>query len=337
MLPGDGSPKNRASIRPFERREQWENPGDTYIVRVDMQSPILFAPGTLWSAIVARSRTALECGALQPIATRRQTVPDEGVLFQVRVVSSLTRYREDNAAKRRNRAEKENPFLPYETDLFVTNVTPTHLCLLNKYNVITHHTLIVTRAFEPQESPLTLEDFQALWACLREFKALGFYNSGPAAGASQPHKHLQLVPLPLTDSASLPIEVLFRSGDLGAKGRIDRLPFVHAFVRLAPAQTRDPDTAANYAFNRYRAMLQSVGLLPHPSPLPAVLPPYNLLVTEEFMLLIPRSRASFGSIGVNALGFAGSFFVSEDAISRAIREIRPLQLLREVALPLGEA
>lgn len=298
-----------------------------------MQSPVLFAPGTLWRSIVACSRTALERGALQPIATRRHTVPDAGVPFQVRVVSSLARYRNDNAAKRRDRAAKGNPFLPYDADLFVADVTHTHLCLLNKYNVIANHTLIVTRAFEAQESPLTLEDFQALAACLREFKALGFYNSGAGAGASQSHKHLQLVPLPLTDTLHLPIEILLPSaaGETAGPVRSERLPFVHALVRLSGTEVRDLTAGASYLHETYRAMLGSMRLQTSGAPVQE-LPPYNLLVTEELMLLVPRSRASFGSVAVNALGFAGSFFVADEAAFRAIARVGPLRLLQEVAV-----
>ena len=39
-----------------------------------------------------------------------------------------------------------------------------------------------------------LEEMNAI---LAEFDGLGFYNGGETAGASQPHKHLQIVPLPL--------------------------------------------------------------------------------------------------------------------------------------------
>ena len=43
---------------------------------------------------------------------------------------------------------------------------------------------------------------QFLCACMQAFPsgALAFYNSGEASGASQPHKHVQVVPLPLGDS-----------------------------------------------------------------------------------------------------------------------------------------
>ena len=75
--------------------------------------------------------------------------------------------------------------------------------LLNKYNVVPHHLLIITRHFESQESALTQADFQALWTCLAEYDSLGFYNSGESAGASQPHKHLQTVPLPMHDQLEI--------------------------------------------------------------------------------------------------------------------------------------
>ncbi|NIO40609.1 MAG: phosphorylase, partial [Burkholderiales bacterium] len=38
-----------------------------------------------------------------------------------------------------------NPFLPYGKDLFVSDISETHLALLNKFNVIDYHLLIVTR------------------------------------------------------------------------------------------------------------------------------------------------------------------------------------------------
>jgi ATP adenylyltransferase len=78
---------------------------------------------------------------------------------------------------------------------------------LNKFNIIDHHLLIVTRTFKEQETWLTLQDFEAMWACLNEIDGLVFYNGGKTAGASQRHKHLQLVPLPLVEEGlKIPIE-----------------------------------------------------------------------------------------------------------------------------------
>lgn len=69
-----------------------------------MQRPILYAPGTLWNATVGRS------------------VPSRSI--PMRVVSGPACYRDDHATKRRDDARKGNPLLLYDTDLFVTNVTP---------------------------------------------------------------------------------------------------------------------------------------------------------------------------------------------------------------------
>jgi ATP adenylyltransferase len=306
-----------------------------------MSEPVRFRPGTLWSHIVRRSQAARARGSLHPIATETRIIEDHGAQFQVRVVSSLVRKKqasEDRRSEQARRAVPANPFLPYEQDLFVADVSTTHVCLLNKYNVIDHHVLIVTREFEAQESPLTQRDFEALWTCMAEYDALAFYNSGPAAGASQPHKHLQLVPLPLAESARLPIEpLLATAAPPGDIVHIDRLPFAHAFARLDAARLRSPSAAANYTLDLYRSMLATA--VADREAMSRDLPPYNLLATRDFMWIIPRSRSHFREVPVNALGFAGSFFVSEPSAAELILSIGPLTLLRqvshEVAGPVG--
>lgn len=285
--------------------------------------PDPFAPGTLWGAIVERGRAARASGALQPIATESRAVDDHGVRFQVRVVSSLARKLALGLAQWQAPGTKTaaDPFLPYERDLFVADVSPTHVCLLNKYNVIDNHALVVTRAFESQENLLTLEDFAALWSCMAEFDALGFYNSGPIAGASQPHKHLQLVPLPLSAGVSdVPIEVLLDGQVPAAALRADRLPFTHAFARLNRV------AAATDVHSTYKAMLAATGIDAGAAPRP-----YNLLLTRRFMLLIPRRQLQFEGISVNALGFAGSFFVADSNSLEVIERTGPMEILTQVA------
>lgn len=92
-----------------------------------------------------------------------------------------------------------NPFLPYEEDLWVAHLSESHTMLLNKYNVVDHHALVVTRAFESQEDPLNARDLDAVLRAVSCYPtgALAYYNCGPVSGRSQPHKHLQVVPLPM--------------------------------------------------------------------------------------------------------------------------------------------
>lgn len=294
-----------------------------------------FTPGTLWQSIIARSQSALACGALQPIATETRTLVDHGAHFDVHVVSSLTRKIADGLGHWQVPARHEqraNPFLPFENDLFVADISDSHLCLLNKYNVIDHHVLIVTRAFERQEDLLTYADFEALWSCMAEFDALGFYNSGRLAGASQPHKHLQLVPLPLSPRArDIPTSVLFgEPTDIGRPIRLRGLPFAHAFAWIDTADTRAPTKQVTDIFALYKKLL---GASDADSADP---PTYNLLVTRRFMLLVPRRVERFEKVAVNALGFAGSFFVGRQESLETIVRTGPMALLREVSYSVSD-
>ncbi|MBN3785769.1 DUF4922 domain-containing protein [Burkholderia sp. Ac-20353] len=288
-------------------------------------------PGTLWPTIVQRTTHALQRRALFPIETVQSSIEDGGVRFLVRQVSSLAR--KDQAKTRGTGSAGGNPFLPYDPDLFVADISDTHVALLNKFNVIEHHLLIVTRCFEPQESLLTVADFAALLACMAEFESVGFYNGGAGAGASQPHKHLQLVPLPFADGGpALPIGPLLESARIaGVIGTVPGLDFAHAFAPLDVLAAPTHQTACT-ACERYRALLDTVGIQ-------AVdgdgglrqSAPYNLLVMSAGMLLVPRSAEIVEGIPVNALGFAGSLFVRDDAQMRTVEHVGPMSLLRRAA------
>jgi ATP adenylyltransferase len=270
---------------------------------------ILLEPGTLWPRVEACSAAALRSGALQPIATETVLVEEAGLRFLVHVLARLERKERHGAAQR---ASGTNPFLPYDAGLFVADVSDTHVCLLNKFPVVPRHALVVTRAFEDQEAWLGPADFEALAACLAEGPAFGFYNAGPAAGASQRHKHFQLVPVPLGPGPeAFPLEPLVAAG---------RLPFP-AFAERVDG--RDP--AALHA--GYRAALRALGLEAGPAPRGA----YNLLATREWLVAVPRRCEAFEGIPVNALGFAGSLFVRGAADLARLRAVGPLAVLRAVA------
>ena len=288
---------------------------------------LLLRPGTLRGALLERSRHALACGAMQTIETVEEIVSDRGVDFVVRRVSSLARKQQDR--QRRSEGAPANPFLPHEPDLFVAEVSDTHFALLNKFNVIQGHLLVVTRGFVHQETLLDAGDFAALAACMAEYESLGFYNGGAVAGASQPHKHLQLVPLPLAKTG-VPMEALFAPlrGRTGI-ARVPGLAFSHAFVWLEPAWAED--AARLHAL--YLALLAAVGLesvrVRGEARQSA---PYNLLLTRRWMLLVPRSKEHYGPISVNALGFAGSLFVRDEEQMALVRRAGPMAVLRGVSV-----
>ncbi|MCP2730378.1 ATP adenylyltransferase family protein [Limnofasciculus baicalensis] len=294
-------------------------------------------PGTLWNSTIQQTEHAINCGALLSIPTEYEFVEQDGIRFLVRILTSLQR--KDEAKKQQDKktttsGKEFNPFLPYEEDLFVADISDTHLCLLNKFNVIDHHLLIVTRAFEEQESFLTGQDFEAMWACLAEIDGLVFYNSGKMAGASQRHKHLQLVPLPLApDGAKIPIQPAIASAKFeDGIGKISQFPFNHAIAKLNPTWAESPTDAAEATMEYYHSLLLHVGLIGNDSiNYGQDSRPYNLLATREWMMIVPRSQEDFQSIPVNALGFAGAMLVRNEAQMKLLKDLGPMSILKHVA------
>lgn len=257
--------------------------------------------GPLYRATIRTARRATAGGHRLRVPTAPPiTVDDDGVAFTVRVRTGKR--------PRPPGPDPENPFLPYQPELFVADVAPSHAAILNKYWVVDNHLLVVTKHYEPQEGALTRADFDALMTALQGFDGLGFYNAGPVAGASQHHRHLQIIPLPLGHP---PVPIARRFGSL---------PFRHHLVRLDPT---DPAQAASQAFETYEELTER-------SPRP---PPYNLLVTQGWLLWVPRSKAAHAGIECNAMGYAGAILVKgEDKLAR-LRDIGPMRLLVELGYP----
>lgn len=296
-----------------------------------------FEPGTLQAKVQARTVHAMQRGVIHAIPTRFELVEQGGVNFLIRIVSNLARKVQVNPEQRPPAmAAKmhQDPFLPYDHDLFVADISDTHVCLLNKYNVLDHHILMVTRSFQEQESFLTLSDIEAVLLCLAEFEGLAFYNAGEATGASQRHKHVQMIPLPLTaEVAHLPIESLLHTARFeGTIGWVPGLPFSHVLVRMDPEWIASPLDRAQELLRLYFHMLQTVGLSGSGrGGETRRTGPYNLLVTREWMFLVPRSTECFEGISVNALGFAGGFLVKEESQVDLLKTCGPMTALQRVA------
>ncbi len=289
---------------------------------------ILLEANTLWQKVKQQTAYAQNCGALKSIPTEYELITEQEIDFLVRIVNNIER--KENAKKEQKKLGKDfNPFLPYEKDLFVMDISETHVCLLNKFNVVDHHLLIITREFEQQETLLTLNDFAALWACLLEIDGLGFYNNGKIAGASQRHKHLQLVPFPFIPKLpKTPIDKVIETVNYQDNiGQLSCFNFEHGISKI-DFQDNNSLKLAQQSLEKYNYLLKRLNITINSEGKPE---PYNLLVTREWMMIIPRSQPKYESISVNSLGFAGALLVKNEEQMKLLKEVKPLTILENVA------
>ncbi len=290
----------------------------------------MIEPGSLMSKAAAKYQEALRSGALRSYSTDLCLVKDEEIDYIAFVLKELTeeeKYWWEHNKHSSTEKKKQDPFLPYEKELFVADVSETHVCLLNKYNVLQNHLLIVTRQFEEQESLLTRADFEALWLCLKEINGLAFYNSGEKAGASQRHKHLQIVKLPLGGNGpGIPIEPLIRKLEIQSGIiRIPQFAFRHGLVFIPDGMSSNQEGMIGFLYDSYKALLKWTGLSGQSQP-------YNLLITAGWLIFIPRKKEKFENISVNSLGFAGALLVKDRQELEIVKNERFLNILQSVSM-----
>ncbi|WP_423822554.1 DUF4922 domain-containing protein [Salinisphaera sp. SPP-AMP-43] len=283
-----------------------------------------------WKAATRQAHTqALAAHALAPIDTDIRLIEDAGLTYLVRLVHGLKQ-----KPRSAFQGSSKDPFAPpYDPDLWVGELAPAHAGLLNKFPVLDPHLLLVTTDDKPQTHLLGQQDCQALLRVLHDWDGLAFYNGGPEAGASQPHKHLQVVDLPLANTGpALPVaDALARDLPASGIGRSMALPFPHAATRLSPEIWATPAKGAALLHARYHELLEAVGLA---SAGPEQAGAYNLLATREWLWLVPRQQAAYRGIEINALGFAGALLVTDAEHLERLESIGPARCLRE-ACPTG--
>jgi ATP adenylyltransferase len=277
------------------------------------------------TALRSRFAAALESGALEPIRTELHEIEDGGVRFAVRLALGL-----DHKPRPAARPSGANPFLPWDPALYVGELGPDHVCLLNKFPVLPDHALVVTRGFAEQEDPIEAADLLAVWSVLGELGGLAFYNAGAAAGASQRHRHFQVVPTPLAPGPdATPIDPLLEHARFDAPlGRAPGLPFLHGLARLGTCQRMSSGEAAVALHGMLREMARAFACDRRGRP-------YNLLLTRDWMLFVPRTRESWQGISLNALAFAGALLVrSREGLER-LRAAGPMTALRHTGVAIA--
>jgi len=278
----------------------------------------------LWDSVVATGDSATRASAVSDLDTAAELVYDHGIPFVVRVARSL---RDKPKAAQRDKPSS-NPFLPPEPALVVCSLEPAHTLVLNRFRVVRHHLLVITKAFEPQTGRLSSADFAAVWRVLLSFPAPGgllFFNVGEASGFSQPHKHVQLLPLPLAPAElaapAVPIEpLLLAAASPTGVGHVRSLPFWNACA-LVP-----PDAAPELLAEMLEALL---GRMRRAFPAQES---YNLLGTTRWLMVVPRRAEAGCGVAVNALAFAGTILCRSAEELAAVRA-GPARILAEAGQP----
>ena len=267
---------------------------------------------------IQRSEEAVTSGALCPLSTRVERCLGPGdQAFELRhLMGSPPQHL-------RPAGPKPNPFLPWDQRLELEPVGLNHVLIMNKYPVQIGHMLLISRRWAPQTGWLTPLDWQAVHAVRQDSEGLWFFNSGPSAGASQPHRHLQLLPRESGESLC-PREGwwLTRLGSTGESGRGDLLE-IH--TNAVSFQT----DSAEALHSSYLELCQAQGI-GHPGLDTSPRKPYNLLFGDHWMGLVSRSRDECHGFSVNALGFAGYLLCSERSDRSWLDRHGPEALLKEV-------
>lgn len=297
-------------------------------------------------AIRARTASALASGDLSPLQTSETVIEQSGLRFIVRWAEALAR--KDAAKAAAPAAGKDaagasvilpggprdpnfNPFLNPDPALTVGPIGTQHTIVLNKFPVCLHHLVLARREFAEQLTPLELCDFGVLAELLGTLGGLGFYNGGAPAGASQRHKHVQWVPAePGNASLAQLAADLPRDARPGTVYRHPALPMAHALLKVEAGLGADPVASAAAMLAAYDLGRQHLGLQPGAD---GLLPSFNMLVGDGWLLLVPRSQEHFEGISINALSFGGTIYVRQPEQVELIRQTGPLQALASVGRP----
>jgi len=172
---------------------------------------------------------------------------------------------------------------------------------------------------------------------------IGFYNAGRESGASQPHKHLQLLPSPLAgtriEDGEFPLQPLFENGARGqpleSVFQVRGLDFLHGCLRLNKRAFDDKsyDDLGNYLHMVYIHILDVLGMRSNSSDNNAN-KSYNFLVTKSFMWVVPRKSDSYNGIDLNSVGLLGSLLAKSPEKLDQIRKSTPYEIIKNVTFPL---
>lgn len=220
--------------------------------------------------------------------------------------------------------------------------------MLNKFAIVPEHFLLITRAFKQQTHLLGADDLAAAHACMRAYhehegkgqELFVFFNSGEHSGASQPHRHLQLLPVDkmhegLAEAGGAAWTVLadrLAGGDDEEGNSRAELPIAAFAERIAGDV--EPEALRSAYVRLYRRACAAAGLDESElgdlaaDDVPAKIS-YNLGMTRTSLVVCPRvaegdvvrskDGEEVGRLALNGTVLAGTALVKSEAEWDALR------------------
>lgn len=208
----------------------------------------------------------------------------------------------------------------------------------NKFPVVPRHIMLLTKAFKSQTTPLSPDELTGTYAILKKLaedkndKWFAFYNCGEESGASQPHKHIQFMTLPKGFSSYCEKIALKSEAFIPDTKREPlqdgNLPFAHYIARLPNnIEELESDDLIMYFSSLLQRALTTLrdNEVPHIS--------YNVIMTLEYMMIVPRSNGTFNGLGVNSCGMVGLFLFKSREILDMIKNAGLEKVFEHCCLP----
>ncbi|KAG0646819.1 Diadenosine 5 [Hyphodiscus hymeniophilus] len=288
-------------------------------------------------------KAAQKTGDLTFYQTQVSILQFNGLPFQVRFSPALAKKPKSN--KPRDSKEVIDPFADPPEGLFIAHL-PSHNLVLNKFPIIPDHFILATKVFKKQTDLLEEDDLDAAFECLRAYRENGeelfcFFNSGEHSGASQPHRHLQFLPVESMRSGIEKGQSWEVMAELLTKTPKPNLPFAYFSHTLpeSPSSTLLHETYIKLHNNAYQVVHGS-----RPTSLTTSIS-YNLGLTDRVMVLCPRAADGIqiqdgngddiGLVALNGTVLGGTLLVkSEEEYSALCNDQSKLtDVLKAIGFP----
>jgi len=268
-----------------------------------------------WEKALQKTKISINSKSLFPLQTTDITKNlYKGNDFIIRELD-ITKFKKNTLI-----GPKINPFKPWDKILEIDSIGNGHQLILNKYPVQLGHVLLITNEWKEQNGWLDIKDWEAIKEVNKDTSGLWFFNSGPLAGASQPHRHIQLLRRDPSELSCPREKWILALNNLNYKNE----KFSKNIILKKFSKSLNEENIHEI----YKNLSYKLGLGdPRNDKKPKY--PYNLIFTDRWMIIIKRKTDNLFGISINALGFAGYILVTEKSDIKYLRELGPEKLLED--------